>query len=47
MKEWLELNNKLVPLERYFKKWGIELGDERLSLFMKKVRPDAYGPDVT
>lgn len=42
MKNWLELNSKLVPLEQSFKKWGIELGDPRLDRLMRKTRPDAY-----
>jgi len=43
MDDWMKLNNKLRPLEASFKKWGIELGDHRLSNLMNKVRPDAYG----
>jgi len=43
MEDWLKLNNELRPLEASFKKWGIELGDYRLSSLMKKQRPDAYG----
>jgi hypothetical protein len=39
---WMELNDQLRPLEASFRKWGIELGDERLYNLMKKVRPDAY-----
>lgn len=41
--DWMELNRKLRPLEQSFRKWGIELGDVRLSNLMRKVRPDAYG----
>lgn len=42
MKNWLELNSQLVPLEQSFKKWGIELGDSRLDRLMRRTRPDAY-----
>jgi len=41
--DWLKLNNELIPLEKLFKKWEIELGDYRLSRLMDKIRPDAYG----
>ena len=43
---WMQLNDKLRPLEQSFRKWGIELGDERLYRLMKKVRPDAYNNNV-
>lgn len=46
MSYWLELNDKLRPLEQSFRKWGIELGDERLNNLMRKVRPDAYNRGV-
>jgi len=42
MKDWMELNRQLRPLEASFRKWGIELGDPRLYRLMSKVRPDAY-----
>jgi len=42
MKDWMELNRQLRPLEASFKRWGIELGDPRLYRLMSKVRPDAY-----
>ncbi len=43
---WMQLNDKLRPLEQSFRKWGIELGDERLYRLMKKIRPDAYNNNV-
>jgi len=43
---WMELNDKLRPLEQSFRKWGIELGDQRLDNLMRKVRPDAYNRNV-
>lgn len=43
MDDWMKLNKQLVPLEQLFRKWGIELGDERLWNLMNKQRPDAYG----
>ena len=43
---WIKLNDKMTSLEQLFRKWGIELGDERLYRLMKKVRPDAYGNNV-
>lgn len=46
MSYWKELNNKMRPLEQSFRKWGIELGDERLDNLMRKVRPDAYNRGV-
>jgi hypothetical protein len=46
MSYWLELNDKLRPLEQSFRKWGIELGDERLDNLMRKVRPDSYNRGV-
>jgi hypothetical protein len=46
MSYWMKLNDKLRPLEQSFRKWGIELGDERLYRLMKKVRPDAYNNNV-
>lgn len=46
MDDWMKLNDKLRPLEQSFRKWGIELGDPRLSRLMTKVRPDAYGPVI-
>jgi hypothetical protein len=46
MSYWMQLNDKLRPLEQSFRKWGIELGDERLYRLMKKVRPDAYNNNV-
>lgn len=46
MTHWMELNDKLRPLEQSFRKWGIELGDERLSLLMKRERPDAYNSEL-
>jgi vacuolar-type H+-ATPase subunit I/STV1 len=46
MSYWMELNDKLRPLEQSFRKWGIELGDERLDNLMRKVRPDAYNRGV-
>jgi hypothetical protein len=42
MKDWMELNDQLRPLEQSFRKWGIELGDPRLDRLMRKTRPDAY-----
>lgn len=42
MEYWMELYDRLRPLEQSFRKWGIELGDERLDNLMRKVRPDAY-----
>lgn len=46
MDYWIDLNDKLKPLEQSFRKWGIELGDERLYNLMRKVRPDAYNRGV-
>jgi hypothetical protein len=46
MSYWMQLNDKLRPLEQSFRKWGIELGDERLYRLMKKIRPDAYNNNV-
>jgi hypothetical protein len=46
MNYWMQLNDKLRPLEQSFRKWGIELGDERLYRLMKKVRPDAYNNNL-
>ena len=46
MSHWMELNDKLRPLEQSFRKWGIELGDVRLDNLMRKVRPDAYNRGV-
>lgn len=43
MKDWLELNRKMVPLEREIESYGIMLGDPRLTRLMKKERPDVYG----
>lgn len=42
MKTWSDLNNKLRPLEQSFSKWGIQLGDPRLTKLMKTQRPDVY-----
>ena len=42
MRDWMRLNDELVPLEQSFRKWGIELGDPRLDRMMTKTRPDAY-----
>jgi hypothetical protein len=36
MKDWMELNDQLRPLESSFRKWGIELGDPRLDKMMRK-----------
>lgn len=46
MDYWMELNNELRPLEQSFRKWGIDLGDERLDNLMRKIRPDAYNPVI-
>lgn len=46
MKSWMSLNDKLRPLEQSFRKWGIELGDERLDNLMRRVRPDQYNRGV-
>lgn len=43
MKDWLELNRQMVPLEREIESYGIMLGDPRLTRLMKKERPDVYG----
>jgi hypothetical protein len=43
MKDWMDLNNKMVPLEREIESHGIQLGDNRLTRLMKKERPDVYG----
>lgn len=37
MSYWMELNDKLRPLEQSFRKLGIELGDEILDNLMRKV----------
>lgn len=42
-KNWMRLNDQLRPLEQSFRKWGIELGDPRLTKMMGRVRPDTYG----
>lgn len=46
MNKWDELNKKLVPLEQSFRKYGIYLGDERLTLLMRRQRPDVYDTSV-
>ena len=46
MDDWLKLNNQLRPLQASFRKWGIELGDERLTNLMRKQRPDVYNTNI-
>lgn len=46
MKDWTKLNSEMVPLEQSFRKWGIELGDPRLSKMMSKIMPDVYGNNI-
>ena len=46
MDQWDSLDKKMTVLENSFKKWGIELGDERLSNLIRKIRPDVYNKEV-
>lgn len=46
MSKWNSLDKKMTVLEKSFKKWGIELGDERLFNLMKKIRPDIYSANA-
>jgi len=46
MDQWDSLDKKLTVIENSFKKWGIELGDERLSNLIRKIRPDVYNKEV-
>lgn len=45
MAQWDSLDRKLTIIENSFKKWGIELGDERLSNLIRKIRPDIYNKE--
>lgn len=46
MSKWDSLDKKMTVLEKSFKKWGIELDDERLFNLMKKIRPDVYSANA-
>lgn len=41
--DWRKLNNEMGKLENEIRKYGIELGDQRLWNLMNKRRPDVYG----
>lgn len=43
--EWGPLNIKMVKLEKEIESYGIMLGDPRLTLLMKRERPDAYNTE--
>lgn len=43
---WMNLNTEMCTLEKQIENYGIHLGDERLSLLMKRERPDAYNSSI-